>query len=110
MRISTQCGLWEYHKGNYINKLFDIADVVIAIGYDIIELNPSKWNKDKKINIIHVSVEESHVNQNYQPEVQVIGDIKDSIFQILRRSAREGEPTFALELKKKIEKGSLSIC
>jgi len=86
-----------------INKLFDIADVVIALGYDIVELNPKKWNRDNKIDIIHVAREEAHVNKYYQPRTEVIGDLRDSLYEIMRRSARETEPVYALEIKKKME-------
>ena len=75
---------------DYVNKLFDMADLVVAIGYDIVEFSPVIWNKDNKINIIHIGHEVAHVNKNYQPKIEVIGDMRDSIFQIIRRSARGG--------------------
>ena len=86
-----------------VDKLFDRADVVIAVGYDIVELSPVKWNKNDQIDIIHVALEETLVNKFYQPKVEVIGDMNDSLYQILHRSARHAEPKFALELKEKME-------
>jgi acetolactate synthase-1/2/3 large subunit len=88
---------------DYINQLFDIADVVIAIGYDIVELNPSKWNRNNTIDIIHIGYEMSHVNKFYQPKVEIVGDMKDSIYQLIRRTSRNTIPEFALELRKKIK-------
>lgn len=88
---------------DYINQLFDRADVVIALGYDIVELNPSKWNRNNNINIIHIGYEMSHVNKYYQPMVEVVGDMKDSMYQIIRRASRNSTPDFALELKSKIK-------
>ena len=88
---------------DYVDKLFDRADVVVAIGYDIVEFSPNRWNKDNKKDIVHISLEVAHVNKYYQPKVEVIGDMRDSIYQIIRRTVRESEPIYALELKKKME-------
>ena len=88
---------------DYINQLFDRADVVIAIGYDIVELNPSKWNRNNNIDILHIGYEMSHVNKYYQPKVEVVGDMKYSINQILAHATRDTIPEFALELRRKIK-------
>ena len=88
---------------DYINQLFDRADVVIAIGYDIVELNPSKWNRNNNIDILHIGYEMSHVNKYYQPKVEVVGDMKYSINQILAHAKRDSIPEFALELREKIK-------
>ena len=39
------------------------------------------------------------INKLYQPEVEVVGDISDSLLQIGRRTARHQEPEKALEIK-----------
>jgi acetolactate synthase-1/2/3 large subunit len=88
---------------DYINQLFDRADLVITIGYDIVELNPSKWNRNNNLDIIHIGYEMSHVNKFYQPKVEVVGDMKDSLYQIIRRSSRNSVPEFALSLRNKIK-------
>ena len=85
-----------------IDKLFDAADVVIAVGYDIVELHPKKWNRNSTIGIIHVALEEPQVNKYYQPKIEVIGDMADSLRHIRWCSTRDTEPEFALELKKKM--------
>ncbi len=41
----------------------------------------------------------AHINKLYQPEVEVVGDISDSLLQIGRRTARHQEPEKALEIK-----------
>lgn len=41
----------------------------------------------------------TELNKLYQPEVEVVGDISDSLLQIGRRTARHQEPEKALELK-----------
>ena len=43
------------------------------------------------------------VNKLYQPAVEVVGEINDSLYQILRMARRSKEPEFAFALRKKIE-------
>ena len=88
---------------DYINQIFDEADTIIGIGYDIVECFPRKWNPENNHKIIHIGNQAAHINKRYQPEVQVVGDISDSLYEILRRSERETEPVYALEIKKKIQ-------
>lgn len=84
---------------DYQNKILEDADLVIAIGYDIVEYAPAKWNPEGKVQIIHVDMRPAHINKLYQPEVEVVGDISDSLLQIGRRTARHQEPEKALEIK-----------
>ena len=64
---------------------FEEADVVIAIGYDLVEHAPVHWNpkRDKKIVVIDTVAPE--VDANYVPEVELIGDI----YHVLSRLGEE---------------------
>ena len=85
---------------DYINCGFDRADLVIAIGYDLIEYSPKKWNPDAKIPIIHVNATHAEIDSNYIPKVEVVGDISDSLDEILQRADRTGKPdTYAMQLR-----------
>ena len=91
------------HK-DYQNKILDDADLIIAIGYDIVEFAPSKWNQDGKHRILHIDTRSAHINKLYQPEIEVIGDISESLDQISHRCTRNAEPVEMLELKKEMVK------
>jgi acetolactate synthase I/II/III large subunit len=54
---------------------FDNADLVIAIGYDLVEHAPEHWNprRDKKIVVIDSVAAE--IDEFFLPEVELIGDI-----------------------------------
>jgi acetolactate synthase I/II/III large subunit len=54
---------------------FDRADLVICIGYDLVEYAPSRWNPDGTKRIIHIDTQPSEVDAGYQPEVELVGDI-----------------------------------
>ena len=84
---------------DYISCAFDNTDLVIAIGYDLIEYSPKRWNQEGKIPIIHVGPNPAEIDSSYIPIAEVLGDISDSLDEILKRADRQGKPDpFALEL------------
>lgn len=60
---------------DYIACGFDRADVVICVGYDMIEYHPHLWNKAKDNKIIHIDLSPAEVDEHYTLECGVIGDI-----------------------------------
>jgi acetolactate synthase-1/2/3 large subunit len=85
---------------DYISCGFDQADLVIAIGYDLIEYSPKKWNPENRIPIIHIDPTLAEVDSSYTPIAEVIGDISDSLQEILYRCDRDGKPDpYALSLR-----------
>jgi len=60
---------------DYVACGFDRADVVICIGYDMIEYHPHLWNKEKNNKIIHIDMSAAEVDEHYILECGVIGDI-----------------------------------
>jgi acetolactate synthase-1/2/3 large subunit len=70
---------------DYAMAGFEDADVVIAIGYDLVEHAPKHWNprKDKKIVVIDSVAAE--IDEFFQPEVELIGDI----YHVLTRLGEE---------------------
>ena len=89
---------------DYQNKILDMADLVIAVGYDIVEFSPGKWNGGGSHKIVHIDPRSAHINMLYQPEVQVVGDISYSLQQIQFRCEPKEEPEEILELKKEMVK------
>ncbi|MCD8081973.1 MAG: acetolactate synthase large subunit [Clostridiales bacterium] len=87
---------------DYQNKLLENSDLVIAVGYDLVEFAPSKWNGQGRIPIVHIDMRAAHINKHYEPKVEVVGDIADSLMQILRRTSRTGEPEMARRIKKQM--------
>lgn len=75
---------------DYINWGFETSDLVIAIGYDLIEYSPKKWNPEGTIPIIHIGAIPAEIDSSYIPVTEVVGDISDSLLEILKRCQREG--------------------
>jgi acetolactate synthase-1/2/3 large subunit len=70
------------HRHDYVNCGIDRADVLIAIGYNIVEYPPYVWNKDRDKKIIHIDFAEAAVDNYYNPDVEVVGDISDGLRQL----------------------------
>jgi acetolactate synthase-1/2/3 large subunit len=58
---------------------FEKADVVICVGYDMVEYHPDMWNPDNDKTIVHIDALPAEVDANYIVAVGVLGDIGHSL-------------------------------
>ena len=75
-------GLFHNQPGD---KLLDAADVVIAVGFDPIEYDPSLWNRDAGRTIIHIDTTPADYDSCYRPSVELTGDIAANIATLAER-------------------------
>ena len=61
------------------DRLLDTADLVITIGYDPVEYWPAEWNAGKDREIIHIDVLPADLDNSYQPDVELTGDIAQTL-------------------------------
>jgi len=54
---------------------FEDADVVIAVGYDLVEHAPEHWNPRGEKRIVVIDSVAAEIDEFYVPEVELIGDI-----------------------------------
>jgi acetolactate synthase-1/2/3 large subunit len=73
------------HSRDYAMAGFEDADVVITIGYDLVEHAPSHWNPRKDKKIVVVDSQPAEIDEFFQPEVELVGDI----YHVLTRLAEE---------------------
>ena len=59
------------------------ADVVISVGYDLVEYTPRMWNAKLNKKIIHIDFTPSEVYTFYRPDVEIDSDIGFAIDAIL---------------------------
>jgi acetolactate synthase-1/2/3 large subunit len=60
---------------DYAMAGFEDADVVIAVGYDLVEHAPKYWNPDADKRIVVIDTVSAEIDAGYVPEVELIGDI-----------------------------------
>jgi acetolactate synthase-1/2/3 large subunit len=66
-------------KDRQISETFGKSDLVIAIGYDLVEYAPALWNPDLNKKIIHIDFTTSEVDLHYVPEIEINSDIRETI-------------------------------
>jgi acetolactate synthase I/II/III large subunit len=92
---------------DYANFGFDEADVVVAVGYDLVEYAPDRWNPRRDKAILHVHRTVAEVDDSYTLEVGLQGDIGATLDAIAaaalpqpkHRHREKGEQAVADELR-----------
>ncbi len=67
---------------DYVGIGFDKADVIICVGYDLVEYHPYLWHPTKDRFIIHIDFQPAEVDAHYGVKIGVVGDIKESLQRI----------------------------
>ncbi len=73
------------HSRDYALAGFEDADVVIAVGYDLVEHAPSHWNPKRDKKIVVVDSVPAEIDDHFTPEVELVGDI----YHVCARLAEE---------------------
>ena len=92
------------HAKDYYVCGFDKADLVITLGYNIVEFSPVHWNKNKDKRILHIDFLPSEVDEYYNPDLEVVGDVSNTLW-ILReklKGADKKNPEYFFKLRKAI--------
>lgn len=63
----------------------DHSDLVITLGYDMVEYHPTLWNSNKDKDIIHIDFLPTEIDEFYHPETEVIGDLAHTLWMINER-------------------------
>ena len=75
-----------------ISCAFEQCDLIIAVGYDLIEYSPKRWNPEGDIPLIHIGMRSAEIDSSHIPHIEVVGDISDSLLDILKRADRHSKP------------------
>ncbi len=67
--------------GDFVHAAIRRADVIINVGHDVIE-KPPFFMAEGGATVIHVSTKSAEVDPVYFPQVEVVGDIANAIWQI----------------------------
>jgi acetolactate synthase-1/2/3 large subunit len=63
------------HSRDYAMAGFDDADVVITVGYDLVEHSPEHWNPRTDKRIVMIDSVAAEIDEFFIPEVELVGDI-----------------------------------
>jgi len=73
---------------------FEKADVVICVGYDMVEYHPDTWNPDGNKTIVHLDAQPAEVDEHYILAVGVLGDIASSLRALAEYATPQSAPPF----------------
>ncbi len=81
---------------DYPKAAIEQSDVVISLGYDMVEYHPSLWNSDGARKIVHIDFIPSEIDEHYPIDAEVIGDLAHTLWMLNERvdAGSAGEPAF----------------
>jgi acetolactate synthase-1/2/3 large subunit len=81
---------------DWVSFGFERTDVVICVGYDMVEYHPEQWNPDGTKGIVHIDVSPAEVDEHYILRVGVLGDLGEA----LRAICRQAKPQAGYSLRR----------
>ncbi len=76
---------------DYPAVALDESDLVITIGYDMVEYHPELWNAGNKHRIVHIGFMPAEIDDAYRTELEVIGNLADALDMLSERLEAQAE-------------------
>ncbi|GAB4290515.1 MAG: acetolactate synthase large subunit [Methylophaga sp.] len=74
-------------SNDYANCGFASADVIICIGYDMVEYHPYLWHPSRDRTIIHIDSTHAEVDAHYSVVLDIVGNIRHSLDRLAALSS-----------------------
>jgi acetolactate synthase-1/2/3 large subunit len=74
----------------------DAADLVLTLGYDMVEYPPRLWNQGEARIIIHADFIPAEIDYHYHPEIELVGDLAHTLEKLNQRVDTHGAFEFDL--------------
>lgn len=71
---------------DYVSTGFDKADVIICVGYDLVEYHPRLWHPSADRTLIHIDTSPAEVDAYYEAELGVVANIAQSLKKIAEKA------------------------
>lgn len=82
---------------DYVAYAVEDADLVITLGYDLVEYPPRLWNPDGAKPVVHIDFLPAEIDSQYHPEVEMVGDLAHALWMLNERLTRDGKPDYDLK-------------
>jgi len=91
-------------SGDFLHRAIEHADLIINVGHDVVEKPPFFMEIGGR-QVIHINFKSAEVDPVYFPQVEVVGDIANSIWQLKERVLVQGrwDFDFFMEVRRHIE-------
>ncbi|HYE28975.1 MAG TPA: acetolactate synthase large subunit [Allosphingosinicella sp.] len=84
--------------GDFVHRAIEASDLIVNVGHDVIE-KPPFFMSQGGTEVIHVSTKTAEVDPVYFPQIEVIGDIANAIWQIKEDVVPSGTWNFEAMLR-----------
>ncbi len=81
-------------SGDFVHRAFEAADLIVNIGHDVVE-KPPFFMRPGGVEVVHINFSSAAVDPVYFPQVEVVGDIANSIWQICERLTHQDHWDFS---------------
>ena len=85
---------------DYISRAIDDADLVITLGFDMVEYHPQLWNEKGDKTIIHADFLAAEIDDNYHPKIELIGDLAHTLWMLNERVDASDDLTFEVDVQR----------
>jgi acetolactate synthase-1/2/3 large subunit len=75
-----------------ISLAIDDADLVITLGFDMVEYHPQLWNPAGDKKILHADFLPAEIDAHYHPHAELIGDLAHTLWMLNERVDAHGAP------------------
>jgi acetolactate synthase-1/2/3 large subunit len=79
-----------------VSLAIDAADVVICLGYDMVEYHPKLWNPNNDKRIIHIDFLPAEVDAHYPVTCEIVGDLAHTLWMLNQQLQGGDRPLFDL--------------
>lgn len=85
----------------------DAADLVLALGYDMVEYHPYLWNPDCSKKLIHADFMPAEIDEHYHPEVELVGDLAQTLAMLNERAGAHRDVSWDRAQSREVRNGML---
>ena len=91
--------------GDFLHRAIAHSDLILNVGHDVVEKPPFFMHVDDGRTVIHVNFRTAEVDPVYFPQVEVVGDIANSVWQIKQAlTAQEHwDFNYFLQIRERVE-------
>lgn len=80
--------------GDFVHRAIDQADLIINVGHDVVE-KPPFFMRPGGAAVVHVNFNSAQVDPVYFPQIEVVGDIANSLWQLKEQLEPQEHWSFA---------------
>jgi acetolactate synthase-1/2/3 large subunit len=74
-----------------LSRAIDDSDLVITLGFDMVEYHPRLWNDKRDKVILHADFLPAEIDSHYHPDTELVGDLAHTLWMLNERVSKSKE-------------------